>query len=68
MADIITVDILDNGDLRITTDQISAGNHRNADDLLKTLEALAGGKTTIKKRHGHRHQHGHEHTHTHHKH
>jgi hypothetical protein len=68
MADIIDIEILEDGSLRISTDAISAGNHRQADDLLKALSQLMGGKTTIKQKSGHRHTHTHSHNHTTHKH
>lgn len=59
--DNITIDILEDGTIKVVTEGISAGNHRNADEALKMLADLLGGPATTEKapqRHGHRHTHG----------
>lgn len=69
MADTITIEITEDGTIKVLTDGVSAANHRNAEDFLALLSKMAGGKTDIKKRgHGHTHTHEHEHEHVTHKH
>ena len=60
--DRIKWEILPNGDIKITTDAVSDGNHLTADDLLAEIGRLAGGEVTHEKSDPHHH---HEHTHTH---
>jgi hypothetical protein len=52
MADRIRVQILPDGRVRITTDEISATNHRSADALLKGIQSELGGETTSERRRG----------------
>lgn len=51
-----------NGEVVVSTpDGISGKNHASADEVLKMLEGMLGGKTTksrIKGKHGHHHHHG----------
>ena len=47
MADILDVEILEDGRIKVTTDAVSVGNHRSADQLLKTLEQLMGGEVVV---------------------
>jgi len=47
--DSIEVEVLADGSVKVTTDQIGTANHRNADDLLRLVDQLMGGTTT--KRH-----------------
>jgi len=66
MADRIRVQILPDGRVKISTDEISATNHRSADALLKGIQNELGGETTSERRRGARlteveHQHAHEH-------
>lgn len=61
MSDTINIEVLDDGTLRISTDKISAGNHRQADELLAALEQMLGAKAEIKHKHGHTHNHTHTH-------
>ena len=59
--DIIEIEVLQDGTIKITTDQISPANHLSADNFLKMIEQLAGGEITKRKNrkaHGHAHQHG----------
>lgn len=48
--DNIQFEILEDGTVSITTDQISGPNHHSADDLLKQLGDVLGGTVSIKKR------------------
>jgi len=48
--DKIQIEILEDGQIRIVTDEIGAANHRNADDLLKFLESQLGGEVKKQKR------------------
>ena len=58
--DAINVEIAEDGTLAITTDQVSAANHRNADEALKMLMELMGGEVTETKRKAtHSHQSAH---------
>lgn len=60
--DKITVDILPDGSVKVTTDPISAPNHMAAERLLQMIAEGAGGQTTRTKRtHGHHHGHTHGH-------
>jgi len=45
-ADAIDVDILEDGRVKVTTNEISAGNHRAADGMLALLGKLMGGNIT----------------------
>ncbi len=49
MSDEITVEILDDGRIKTTTPQISAGNHRAADEFLKLVNELMGGQVEEEK-------------------
>jgi hypothetical protein len=46
----ITITVLDDGRVKIETDEISAPNHKSADEALKFLEELFGGEVIIVKR------------------
>ena len=58
--DVIKVQILEDGRIRVETDPISAANHGTAEQLLKMIAADAGGPTT-RERKPHKHHHGHTH-------
>lgn len=61
--DKIEIEVLSNGDIKVTTDPISQPNHLAADKFLKFLEELAGGTSTHTKRgKAHTHIHRHEET------
>jgi len=47
-ADTITVEILPDGTIKTETDKVSATNHSTADNFLKEMFRLAGGKSTVK--------------------
>ena len=54
--DTIEVEVLEDGTLKVTTDQISTANHRNADEFLKLVKSLVGGEVeTTKRTRGHTH-------------
>ena len=50
VGDDILVEILDSGDIKLTTDPISGVNHMSAEGLLRTIREIAGGLTTQVKR------------------
>jgi hypothetical protein len=60
MPDKIKIEILQDGTISVTTDEISGPNHMSADEFLTQVEKLAGGTTTTKNREGYKAQ-----THTH---
>lgn len=47
--DEINVEILTDGRIKTTTGQVSAGNHRSADDFLKLVNELMGGQVEEEK-------------------
>lgn len=55
-------EILEDGTVSITTDDLSGPNHHSADELLKQLGEIMGGHVDVKKRshfaHVHTHAHG----------
>lgn len=66
MANTMKFEILEDGTISIKTDDMSGTNHVSADELLKQIGELAGGKVTTKKRWDiyvppvHQHKHVHE--------
>lgn len=48
--DIIQFEILEDGTLSVTTDQISGTNHMSADKLLKQVFDAVGGAVDVHKR------------------
>lgn len=50
--DNISIEILKDGSLKITTDKISGPNHVRAESLIRELIELSGGKADKKHRHG----------------
>ena len=63
MADVINVEILEDGTLKITTDRVSMANHGNAEALIRQLVSGSGGNATRVRKTGHAHtqEHSHEH-------
>jgi hypothetical protein len=66
-SDEILIEILDSGDIKITTDPVSGPNHMSAEGLLRTIAEIAGGDTQRVRRRStkvqhkqHIHTHGHE--------
>lgn len=49
-ADSFTVEVLEDGTLKITTDKISAANHANMTMFLQETAKIAGGKVTQQRR------------------
>jgi hypothetical protein len=72
MTDVMTLQILEDGEIEIVTSKISDSNHASADELLDTLEEMLGGRRkTVHKtpereqeHHHHNHNHGHHHAHS----
>lgn len=59
MPDEITIEILPDGSIKASADQISSANHASAEGLFKAIATL--GKTTRKRKQGHAHHHTHAH-------
>jgi len=64
--DNLQIEILADGTIKTTTDQVSGPNHQTAEQFLKMVAQLTGGETTRTKRkeshsHVHSHERGHEH-------
>ena len=54
--DKINIEVLEDGQIKITTEGISQANHCSADELIEMIEKMLGGKRETKKtRHGHNH-------------
>ena len=61
--DTIIFEVLENGDLKATTDPISPANHIGAENLFRFLDEVTGSKGVRKKRTGKPiHVHTHDHT------
>lgn len=66
--DALSIEILEDGTIKTTTDAVSGANHANAEQFLKYIATLTGGETTRTKRgdvHGHHHHTHGEHDHDH---
>jgi len=66
----IQIEVLEDGTVSVTTDDLAGPNHVSADKLLKELAEALGGTVQIKKRlrlghalHVHAHEHGIAHEH-----
>ena len=55
----ISYEIMDDGMIRIETDDLSGKNHQSADELLESLESLLGGEVTKRSKRVHAHTHNH---------
>jgi hypothetical protein len=67
-SDGIKIEILEDGTVSVTTDQVSGTNHVSADKLLRDLAAMLGGEVKVTKRtklgvNVHIHENGVPHTH-----
>jgi hypothetical protein len=60
--DVIDIEILPDGSIKVSTDKVSASNHMNAEKFLQFMAELAGG-TTQRTRKAHAHTHSHKNTH-----
>jgi hypothetical protein len=63
--DEVTIEILDSGLIKVTTDRISAPNHAAAEEFLRLMAELSNGGKQDRRRkaHAHHHSHGHDHVH-----
>ena len=52
MADVINIEILEDGTIKATTDPISGANHLSADAFFNFLQGLCGVRRFIKPRGG----------------
>ncbi len=64
-TDKMTIEILPDGMIKITTDAISAPMHMSAESFLREISRLAGGEVEIETKQGHAHQHVHADNETH---
>jgi len=59
--DKLVIEILEEGTIKTTTDDVGTANHDNAEQFLRAMGRLAGGETTRRRRtdakihHAHRH-------------
>lgn len=49
-ADEIKIEILEDGTISVSTDEISGENHVSADEFMAELQELAGGEVVSKKK------------------
>lgn len=63
--DILDVEILPDGRIKVTTDDISQPNHMNAENFMKFIAQATGSpaRTTSRNKHINAHSHTHEHEH-----
>lgn len=69
-SDVFTVEILEDGTIKVETDSVSAANHLTAENFLAAMFELAGGKSEIQYKrplavHEHHHHHDGNHHHAH---
>ena len=62
--DALKIEILDDGTIKTTSDEVSAANHDSAEQFLRAMARLAGGETTREARKDRKHGHAHHHHHT----
>lgn len=66
-TDVLNIEILPDGTIKIDADKISMPNHASAEAFVKDAARLAGGSTSTTHKHGkHAHTHSHEGEHEHH--
>lgn len=65
MADVIEIEVLEDGTIKTSTNKVSMPNHANAEAFLRDMARMAGGEVERKRKTGHAHHdhHGHEHHH-----
>ena len=65
--DQLKISVLEDGSIKVETDEVGAANHVSAEKFLETMARLAGGETeVVRKGKGHTHTHSHSGvTHTH---
>jgi hypothetical protein len=65
--DVIEVEFLSGGVVKVSTDPISGANHASADGLIDAIQRAAGGEATYEQKHSelhhqqHQHDEGHQH-------
>jgi hypothetical protein len=57
--DTLIIEILEDGTIKTTSDTVSSANHESAEQFLRGIARLAGGKTTREARRDVRHDHTH---------
>jgi hypothetical protein len=57
--DTLTIEILEDGTIKTTSDSVSAANHESAEQFLSGMARLAGGETTREARTDVKHSHTH---------
>ncbi len=63
--DTLTIEILEDGTIKTTSDVVSVANHENAEQFLSSMARLAGGETTREARKDVKHAyHSHAHLHS----
>jgi len=50
--DKLVIEILEDGTIKTTTDEVGTANHDNAEQFLRAMARLAGGETTTTTTHG----------------
>lgn len=48
--DQMEVEILEDGSIKLAADKISAANHMNAEQLIRSVQELAGGKVSRRRK------------------
>lgn len=61
--DTLQIEILPDGTIKTITDAVSAPNHDNAENFLRTINRLCGGIFTRERRKDIAHTHSHTHSH-----
>jgi len=62
MSDTMSIEVLADGTISVSTDKISGQNHVSADEFLAEVSKLAGGeRVTTKKKNRFAHAHSHSH-------
>jgi len=59
--DRLTIEILEDGTIKTTSDEVSAPNHDNAEQFLRAMARVAGGEITRTAREDALRHHHHEH-------
>lgn len=62
----MNITILEDGTIKVETDQISQANHMTAEALMRNMAQACGGSQDRKRKHGvvdHSHNHKHSHKH-----
>jgi hypothetical protein len=62
--DTLTIEILEDGTIKTSSDAVSAANHESAEQFLRAIARLAGGETTREARKDVKHAHVHSHAHS----